>query len=244
MFGARVAALDYERGPAGPVLSSERIIAHLREVKPRLFCLPNPDSPTGTVIPPDQLRAIVETCAALGAMVLIDEAYHPFYDKSCVSWTAQYPNLIVARTFAKAWGLAGLRLGYAIGHPDTIRYFHKMRPMYEASTVAIAFVEKMLDFPHEMEASVARLVAGKKYFLDQMQVLGYDVLRGEGNFLHVAFGAHAEQVHRTLRDRVLYRADFKEACLSGYSRFSATTVEKFMPVVELIRAAANPGANS
>lgn len=241
MFGAEVRPLEYERTPNGPALAVDKLLSHLNEVQPRLFCLPNPDSPTGTAFASDDLRAIVELCEKIGTVVLIDEAYHPFYDFTCVSWTKRFKNLIVARTFAKAWGMAGLRIGYAVGHPDTIRYLHKLRPMYEVSTIAAQMIERMLDFPDAMQASVQRLNDGKKFFLHEMRGLGYQVLAGEGNFLHVAFGERAEDVHRALKDRVLYRLDFKEPCLQGFSRFSATTVEQFAPVINLIKAATNSG---
>lgn len=235
MFGAQAEPVIYERGSRGPSLTSERILAHLSKVKPRLFCLPNPDSPTGTVLSPDDLRAIVDLCASLDTVILIDEAYHPFHEATCVLWTREYRHLVVARTFAKAWGLAGLRIGYAVGHPETIRYYHKLRPMYELGTLSIAFMERMLDHVDVMEASVQRLNDGKRYFGGQMKELGFDVLPTHGNFQHAAFGAHAAAVHRTLEDRVLYRKDFKEDCLKGYSRFSITTIEKFAPIVEAIR---------
>jgi histidinol-phosphate aminotransferase len=235
MFGARAVPITYERGPWGPSLTSERILAHLSKVKPRLFCLPNPDSPTGTVLSLDDLRDIVDLCASLDTVILVDEAYHPFHDATCVPWTRECRHLIVARTFAKAWGLAGLRIGYAVGHPDTIRYYHKLRPMYELGTFSIVFMERMLDNVDVMEASVRRLNDGKRYFGDAMKELGFDVLPTQGNFQHVAFGAQAVAVHRALEDQVLYRKDFKEDCLKGYSRFSITTIEGFAPIVETIR---------
>ena len=235
MFGAQAEPVNYERGPRGPSLTSERILAHLSKVKPRLFCLPNPDSPTGTVLSLDELRAIVDLCARLDTIVLIDEAYHPFHDATCVPWTRESRHLVVARTFAKAWGLAGLRIGYAVGHPETIRYYHKLRPMYELGAFSIAFVERMLDHVDVMEASVQRINDGKRYFSGQMAALGFDVLPTHGNFQHVAFGAHAEAIHAALEGRVLYRKDFKDECLRGYTRFSMTTMEKIAPIVEAIR---------
>jgi len=244
MFGATVQALEYRRTARGPSLEAQAVLSHLQAVRPRLFCLPNPDSPTGTVFSPDELRSMVELCEAIGTVILIDEAYHPFYQPSCVGWTDTFNNLIVARTFAKAWGLAGLRIGYAVGHPDTIRYLHKLRPMYEVGTVAAQMIERMLDFPDAMQASVQRLNEGKKFFLREMRTLGHEVLGGEGNFLHVSFGTHAEQVHRALKDHVRYRLDFKEPCLQGFSRFSATTVRQFASVVELIKTAASRGVKN
>jgi len=189
------------------------------------------------VLPPEELRAVVDHCARTDTVVLVDEAYHPFYATTCVPWTGECPHLVVARTFAKAWGLAGLRIGYAVGHPETIRYYHKLRPMYELGAFSIAFMEKMLDHVDVMEASVRRLNDGKRYFQAEMRALGFDVLDTQGNFQHVAFGAHAAAVHRALENRALYRKDFNENCLKGYSRFSLTTVEIFSPLIETIQRA-------
>ena len=238
MFGVKVDPLNYERHASGPRLNTGQLLSHLERVRPRLFCLPNPDSPTGTVISPDDLRAVVDLCSRIGTVVLVDEAYHPFYDWTCAKWTHEYRNLIVARTFAKAWGLAGLRIGYAIGHPDTVQFLHKLRPMYEASTLSIAFMERMLDHVDEMWASVRRLNEGKRYFAGEMARLGFNVLSTHGNFQHVAFGPGADAVHRALENRVLYRKDFKEDCLKGYSRFSAATIDQFAPIVSAIRSVA------
>lgn len=235
MFGAESRPLAYERGGDGPILSVEQICDHLLRVKPRLFCLPNPDSPTGTVLSPEELRSVVDLCARLGTVVLIDEAYHPFYAFSCVAWTRDCPHLIVARTFAKAWGLAGLRIGYAVGHPETIAYYHKLRPMYELGTLSIAFMERMLDHKNEMEASVKRLLEGKQHFATEMAALGFQILSTQGNFQHVAFGEKSDAIHHKLEDIALYRRDFKESCLSGFSRFSITTRQGFAPIIKAIK---------
>ncbi len=234
MFGARAEPVTYERSMAGPSLSIERILAHLSKVKPRLFCLPNPDSPTGTALSMDELRAVVDLCGSLDTVVLVDEAYHPFYDATCVPWTRECKHLVVARTFSKAWGLAGLRIGYAVGHQETIRYFHKLRPMYELGTFSIAFMERMIDHVAVMKASVRRVNEGKRYFGEQMKALCFDVLTTHGNFQHVAFGEHADAVHGALENQVLYRKNFGDDCLKGYSRFSATTIEQFAPIIAVI----------
>ncbi len=145
MFGADVHEVHYERSPAGPYLDVLKIIETVRRIKPKLLCLPNPDSPTGTILAPDVLRGLLAECESAGTVMLLDEAYHPFYSWSAVPWMADSPNLIVARTFAKAWGAAGLRIGYAVAQPSTIELLHKMRPMYEVSTLAVEFMSRMMD---------------------------------------------------------------------------------------------------
>ncbi|TQE84060.1 histidinol-phosphate aminotransferase family protein [Leptospira noguchii] len=241
MFGAKTYPLTYERGEHGPQLSLDTILKQITEVRPKLFCLPNPDSPTGTVLAPHELRSVIELCEKLNVMILIDEAYHPFYENSCVELTKDFKNLIVARTFAKAWGLAGLRIGYAVGHPELIKYYHKLRPMYEVSTIGIAFMERMMDHVDAMYDSVKRLNEGKLFFRNEMQSLGLKTLETNGNFQHVSFGDNSEEIHKVLREFVLFREDFKEECLKGFSRFSVTTVEKFKPIIELIKTVIKNG---
>jgi len=237
MFGADVRTFEYARTDTGPFLDSRAIIDAVREFRPKLLCLPNPDSPTGTTLEPDVLREVLVVCEGAGTVLLLDEAYHPFHEWTAVPWVETSRNLVVARTFAKAWGAAGLRIGYAVAHPETAALLHKMRPMYEVSTLAIEFVSRMLDRSAEMQQSVARLNDGKRYFQDQMLSLGFDVLPTAGNFLHVAFGAHARSIHAALAEKVYYRVDFDCPSLSGYSRFSVaprSTMEQVAAIIKQV----------
>lgn len=235
MFGARAIAVNYTRRNDAPVLDVDLIFAALREQRPKLLCLPNPDSPTGTTLNAEILRKLLNACEAAGTVLLLDEAYHPFHDWTAAAWTAQSRNLVLARTFAKAWGCAGLRIGYAVGHPETIALMHKLRPMYEVGSLSVEFMSRMLDHPQAMQASVQRTNEGKAWFLDEMRALGYAVLPTAGNFLHVNFGAHGKAIHAALAARVYYRADFGHPCLAGYSRFTAAPRAVMAPVVDLIK---------
>jgi histidinol-phosphate aminotransferase len=189
------------------------------------------------VFPPDELRAIADAAGAAGALMLVDEAYHPFYAETALPWIGEYPHLVVTRSTGKAWAMAGLRIGYAAAAADVAAVLHKVRPMYETSTLAVAVFERMLDHTDEMVASVRRLDEGKQAFLGTMRGLGLRTLDGYGNFLHVAFGAKARAVHAALDGIVYYRRDSADPCLKGFSRFSATTRERFQPVIERIREA-------
>jgi histidinol-phosphate aminotransferase len=238
MFGADAHAIDYKRVDDAPWLDTQEILMAVRTRRPKLLCLPNPDSPTGTVLQQEVLREILAQCEASGTVLLIDEAYHPFHTETVVQWTRSSRNLIVARTFAKAWGAAGMRIGYAVAHPETIALLHKMRPMYETGTVAVEFMARMLDHVDAMEQSVARIEAGKAFFRDQMNAIGFKVLPTAGNFTHVAFGTRAAAVHAALAGKVLYRKDFEQPCLAGYSRFSVAPQAIMAQVVNLIKEAA------
>ena len=235
MFGAEATAIEYASSESGPGLDYAAIINALHKHKPKLLCLPNPDSPTGTVFAPGDLRLILKECESVEAILLLDEAYHPFYEWSGVPWTETSTNLIVARTFAKAWSAAGMRIGYAVAHPETLAYLHKMRPMYEVSTIAVEFMARMLDNVPAMLAAVASARSGKEFFVHEMGVLGFKVLPTHGNFVHVAFGERGPRVHAALKSRVLYRSVFDQSCLSGYSRFTVAPREIMSKVVDMIK---------
>jgi len=237
IYGARKVGLEYRPSNAGPVLTADEIVEATQREKPRLVGLPNPDSPTGTVFNLDEMRAIIKAAGDAGAVMLVDEAYYPFHADSVAPLVDEFPHLVVARSTAKAWGLAGLRIGYAITSPEMARVLHKVKQMYECSTFGMVGLSHFLDHPELMEKTVARLENGKNGFLDAMEALGFRVLRGKGNFCHVAFGAQADAIHRALADVCYYRKDFNEPCLKGFSRFSSTTKERFAPVIAAITRA-------
>ena len=235
MFGAKVIEIHYDTSETGPQLNVETIIEAVQEDSPKLLCLPNPDSPTGTVLSQTELRDVLDVCELNRTVLLVDEAYHPIYEPTVVPWTSSSRNLIVARTFSKAWGNAGLRIGYAVAHPETAELLHKMRPMYETSTLAIEFMFRMLDNVKDMEQSVSRIKKAKFYFQHEIQRMGFKVLPTAGNYLHVAFGENGPVIHKALADKVLYRVSFDQPCLMGYSRFSVGTKQVMKKVVEHIK---------
>lgn len=236
MFGASTTAVQYVATDNGPALDAAALFDAVRSTKPKLVCLPNPDSPTGTVAPMEMLRELLALCEKTGSVLLVDEAYHPFHDATVVPWTATSPNLVVARTFAKAWGVAGLRIGYAVAHPDTLALLHKMRPMYEVSTLAVEFMSRMLDRTDDMQAAVRRILEGKQYFADEMRALGFDVLPTAANFVHVRFGERGPAIHAALADKVLYRPiSDRHPSMERYSRFTVAPRPIMTQVVELIK---------
>lgn len=241
MFDAKGVPIEYVRKNEEPYLDPEKLINAILEYSPKLLCLPNPDSPTGTVLEQDELLEILKICKKTGTVFLVDEAYHPFYEKTVISWTDEFPNLVVARTFAKAWALAGLRIGYAVAHKETIALLHKMRPMYEVSSIAVEVVSRMLEHNNVMQKSVSRVNKNKEEFGLVMKQLGYRVLKTEGNFIHVDFGEDADRIHDYLSNKVYYRKSFNQLCLEGYTRFSIGSEDIMQELVSLITKAVKGG---
>jgi histidinol-phosphate aminotransferase len=235
MYGARSVTLDYKMANGGPILQPDSIIRTIKSVSPKLVCLPNPDSPTGTVFGPDDMRAIVEAAGQSGALMLVDEAYFPFYEKTILPWVLDYPHLVVTRTFGKSWGAAGLRVGYAAASRDVTLMLHKVKPMYEIGTLSALILEKLLDHRDTMLQSVVTLNRGRDQFQQLVQDLGYASFPSYGNFFHAAFGADAEPIHEALKDLIYYRPHYASGCLAGYSRFTAATPERLEPIINQIK---------
>lgn len=238
IFGARAASVEYQASNAGPALTADAIVEAIRRARPRLVCLPNPDSPTGAVLAAADLERVIAAAGQAGAAMLVDEAYYPFHPETAVPLIARHPHLVVVRSTGKAWGMAGLRIGYAVADARVASMLHKVRSMYEVGAFSAAVFERMLDRHADVMASVARLQAGKRAFLDAMETVGFRVLCGAGNFCHVAFGARADKIHPALVDLVYYRKDSAEPCLAGFARFSAATPEQMAPVIARIREVA------
>jgi histidinol-phosphate aminotransferase len=235
MYGAQSVTLDYQIGDGGPILQPGIIIETIKSVSPKLVCLPNPDSPTGTVFGLDDMQAIVEAAGQSGALMLVDEAYFPFYDETILPWVLDYPHLMVTRTFGKSWGAAGLRVGYAAASREVTLMLHKVKPMYEIGSLSALILEKLLDHRDTMLQSVAALNQGRDQFQQLVKDLGYATFPSHGNFFHAAFGADAEPVHAALKDLIYYRPGYGSGCLAGYSRFTAATPERLKPIINQIK---------
>lgn len=237
MFGAKSLPIAYERSEKGPEFPLQKWLDAINELKPKLVCLANPDSPTGTVLPEQELKLLIDTAKESNSLVLIDEAYFPFYAHSVLKWIDDYPNLLVARTFAKAWGVAGLRIGYLATNTHLSGYMHKLKPMYEVNTVSLRFMEVMLQHPEKIQASIQRLEHGKQYFIDEMQKLGFRCLVTHANFVHVELAGFETAVHKALEEKVLFRPRFGHKCLNGFTRFTVATEDIAAEVISLIKSA-------
>ena len=143
----------------------------------------------------------------------------------------------MARSFSKAWGAAGVRVGYLAGHPQLLEAIHKNRAMYELGTLSAEIIYLLLDMEKDVFDSVHRLQAGRDYFKAELHKMGYTVTESHGNFMHVDFKTDEEKIANVLKETVLYRTEFGDAnCLKGFSRFSLGTQEQFEKIIKKIRS--------
>jgi histidinol-phosphate aminotransferase len=200
---ARVApAHDGSRGPAyGHDLAAmlERVGAATR-----LVFIANPNNPTGTWVDSDDLETFL---AALPAhvMAVVDEAYfeyvevHDYPDTS--TWLARFPNLIVTRTFSKAHGLAGLRIGYALSHPEVAALLNRVRQPFNVNSVAQAAAAAALDDDEYLQRSVRRNREGMAQLVAGLEALDLAYIESAGNFVAVDCGRSGADVYELLLRR-------------------------------------------
>ena len=161
----------------------------------KLIWLCSPNNPSGNLINPAAIRAVVE--AAKTALVVVDEAYIDFAPATYASWVTHlnsYPNLVVLQTVSKAWGLAALRLGMCFASPDLIRVMNVIKPPYNISAPSQALALEALDHAREKDVMVARLLQERTHLAQELGTLPNvrRVFPSDANFLLVRFDdAHA-----------------------------------------------------
>jgi histidinol-phosphate aminotransferase len=174
----------------------------------RLVFIANPNNPTGTLLRPDELLAFLERLPETVAVVL-DEAYgeylKPDQRAPSLDWLARFPNLIVTRTFSKAYGLAGLRVGYAIAHPEVADLLNRLRQPFNVNSLALAAAEAALDDADFIAASKRVNDAGLAQLTAGFRDLGLDYIPSHGNFVCVRVGEAARVYHELLRRGVIVR---------------------------------------
>jgi histidinol-phosphate aminotransferase len=167
----------------------------------RLVFVANPNNPTGTWAPPAAVKALLER-APPSTLVVLDEAYLEYGRErgaqDGVSWLPEHPNLVIVRTFSKAYGLAGARVGYAISHPEIAEVLNRLRPAFNVNSIAQAGAAAALaDQPH-MRRTVSVTMQEMVRVEAALQRLGLWCAPSACNFLLVHFGARAEQVFERL----------------------------------------------
>jgi histidinol-phosphate aminotransferase len=167
----------------------------------RLVYLANPNNPTGTWFAAAAFDAFLARIPT-DVLVVVDEAYAEFADApeyaSALSLLARHPNLIVTRTFSKAYALAGLRVGYAVAHPGLGAVMERVRESFNVNTIALAAAEAVLGDDAHLASSLARNAGQRAELGDALRERGWFVHPSQTNFLLVEFGPDTPAIEASL----------------------------------------------
>lgn len=166
----------------------------------RIVFIANPNNPTGTWLAPDSVLQFLHQVPA-HVLVVLDEAYNEYLPSSqqadSVGWLNKFPNLIVTRTFSKAYGLAGLRVGYGLAHPQVADLLNRVRQPFNVSSIAQVGAVAALSDQDFVKRSFELNLAGMKQLTDGFRILGLGWIPSHGNFVSFRI-ANAQQVYRQL----------------------------------------------
>jgi histidinol-phosphate aminotransferase len=186
--GARVIAVPRRSKADGWALDVEAVRAAARDAVLVWVC--NPNNPTGRLEPDGAIERLLEGIATDAAAarrpvpaIVVDEAYSEFVDASVIPLRTRYPSVVSVRTVSKAYAMAGLRVGFAVGARETIARIAPYRPPGSIGTISATVVASAMSDPAEMEANVARVLAERPRLAAALADVGWDPQPSVTNFL-------------------------------------------------------------
>ncbi|TLS40062.1 histidinol-phosphate transaminase [Streptomyces montanus] len=206
----------------------------IAQERPDVVFITTPNNPTGNAVPPETVRALYEAAqAAKPSMVVVDEAYIEFsHGDSLLPLLEGRPNLVVSRTMSKAFGAAGLRLGYLAAHPAVVDAVQLVRLPYHLSAVTQATALAALEHTDTLLKYVEQLKAERDRLVAELRAIGYEVTESDANFVQFGRFADAHEIWRKILDRgVLVR----DNGVPGWLRVSAGTPEENDAFLDAVR---------
>lgn len=231
--GAKVRTLPYRPGTLAFPL--DELLAAITPAT-RAILLSNPNNPTGTGIDLATIETILQR--APHAAVLIDEAYYEFCGVTALPLIERYQNLFVGRTFSKAYGLAGLRIGCLFSQAENVKFLHKAQSPYSVNILAAIAARAGVSDQSYLSNFVRQSVEARELLYAGFEQRGIRFYRSQGNFVLFDVGAASIAIRDGLRERgVLVRDRSYE--IEGCVRVTAGTpaqVERFFAALDEVRA--------
>ena len=205
---------------------------------------PNPNAPTGCLVPVAEVERLLQ--ANTGSVVVIDEAYVDFGGESVAPLVNRYPQLLVTHTLSKSRALAGLRVGYAIGHPDLIEALNRVKDSfnsYPLDRFAQAGATAAIEDDEYFKAMCRKVIVTKQKLVQDLQGLGFEVLPSAANFVFARLpGRDGGEIAAKLRERSIIVRHFRKPLrIAEFMRITVGTDEQCAGLVEalcdIVRAA-------
>lgn len=186
---------------------------------------PNPNAPTGRRLALGEIERLLQ--ANQDSVVVIDEAYIDFGGETAIPLVSQYPNLLIIQTLSKSRSLAGLRVGFAVGHPDLIEGLERIKNSfnsYPLDRLAIAGATAAFEDQEYFEHTRQAVINSREKLVSALQALGFEVLPSAANFIFARHPGHdAAQLAAALRARNIIVRHFRQPRIEQYLRISIGT---------------------
>ncbi|BAO30622.1 histidinol-phosphate transaminase [Sulfuritalea hydrogenivorans] len=198
---------------------------------------PNPNAPTGCLVPLVEIERLLQSNP--DSVVVIDEAYVDFGGESAISLTARYPNLLVVQTLSKSRSLAGLRVGFAVGHVDLIEALERVKNSfnsYPLDRLAIAGAVAAIEDREYFDKTCKAVIATREKLVGDLKALGFEVLPSAANFIFARHPQHdAQESALALRRRSIIVRHFKLPRIEQFLRITVGTDEQCDALVAALK---------
>jgi histidinol-phosphate aminotransferase len=213
--GGRTVAVRFDEGFRPPM---RKLLAAAKK-RPRWMALANPNNPTGTLIPKKDLAALLK--AAPRTLILVDEAYFDFSGETVLPWIRKYRNLVVTRTFSKAFGLAALRMGFLFANRRLAEVIHRAQNPFAVNSLAVACACQAIRHPDYVRHYAQEVRSNRAQFCRTLDALGVAYVPSAANFVLTRAGERAPEVAARLREAGILVRDWSyDPRLRGYLRFT------------------------
>lgn len=230
IIGAKKKFVHYNNDLSFPV---ESILETIND-NTKMIAIVNPNNPTGTLVERQAIIKILEK--AKNSIVLIDEAYFQFSNKSCRDLINSYNNLIIVQTFSKGFGLAGVRLGYIISNQDIIQNLKKIILPYEVNGLSIIAGSAALDDLDFVDHYVNLVRDNRSYLVSELNKIGVRTYPSDANFIVANFGENLDDVFKKLNDKnILVNNVSSLPLLDGCLRIAVGTKNQMETLVHEIK---------
>jgi len=200
----------------------------------RLIAIANPNNPTGTVVDESSLREIASRVPQ--AAILVDEAYFEFYGKTLLAQWRNFPNLFLARTFSKAYGLAGLRIGVLAGNANHMAMVSKVASPYNVNGVALACLPTALADQDYIRDYVMQVCHGREQLQNEFKQWSIRHWPSQANFVLASFGSSISAFIQSMRTRgILVRDRSRDHGCEGCVRITLGTAEHTKRLLQALR---------
>ncbi|MGA7852635.1 MAG: histidinol-phosphate transaminase [Candidatus Acidiferrales bacterium] len=232
LAGARIQALRYDANLRFPM--TEVVRALRAPSAPNIFFLANPNNPTGNVLEPAQLRRILKVAAK--TLVVVDEAYFEYSGITVLPWIRRYKNLVVTRTFSKAAGLAGLRIGCTFAAREITAGFRKAQSPYPVNIAALVAARAAVRDRAYMRRTVREFRRSRAELQRGLARLGVQFFLSAANFILLNLGERAKSVVASLaRNGTLIRDRSSDFAGQGYVRITIGTLAQTRRVLRQLK---------
>lgn len=201
----------------------------------KFVIIPNPNLPIESCFTIEEIKKVAIKCKENGTILIVDEAYHFFGAPSTLDLVNEFDNFIVFRTFSKAYGLAGLRIGFMVSNPNFIEYISKSRSIVESNTLTMKIAEYFLTHPEIRDAHVKEVKEGSAYIQKKLTEMGIKWHGGNytnGILIFLKNKAESEEVVAHFKSKKIYIRGAFEAPFDSSIRVSIGSSDLMRPFIK------------